>query len=251
MKYPLLLLGSLSLAHGLALYATTYPFVYTAQGSAVFTPTQRQYFAQDQAGQYSYGYSEPLSSKQETRTLDGTTIGSYRYRDALGKLQTVEYVADGDGFHVAATNLPKAVVPQEQAGISPRSSSTPVEQHSDVSSGRSVSHGVVHPVEHPVVVSHPVVAHPVVQHPVDVSHHSTVVKGGRSAQPEEHHQAENHKNIVPGSVEEALIHKAEYVEKKYQQGLEGSTVARSHHVVVPAHVYGYPVPRYYAPGVYF
>ncbi|EDV39614.1 uncharacterized protein Dana_GF10116 [Drosophila ananassae] len=247
MKYPLLLLGSLSLAHGLALYATTYPLVYTAQGSAVFTPTQRQYFAQDQAGQYAYGYSEPLSSKQETRTLDGTTIGSYRYRDALGKLQTVQYVADGNGFHVAATNLPKAVVPQEQADISPRSSSTPVEHHSDVSSGRSVSHTVVHPVEHPVVVSHPVVAHPVVQHPVDVSHHSTVVKGGRSAQPEQPYLAENHKN----SVEEALIHKTENAERRRQDEVDTKTVARSHHVVVPAHVYGYPVPRYYAPGVYF
>lgn len=230
MKYPLLLLGSLSLAHGLALYATTYPFVYTAQGSAVFTPTQRQYFAQDLAGQYAYGYSEPLSSKQETRTLDGTTIGSYRYRDALGKLQTVEYVADGDGFHVAATNLPKAVVPQDAAAISPRSSSTPVEHHSDVSSGRSISHSVVHPA---VVVSHPVVAQPVVQHPGDGSHHSTGVKGGKSVQnPNHYYNTEKYKNVKihTGSIEEALIKREEHAEK---------------------YPNGYHLARFYSPGVYF
>lgn len=70
---------------------------------------QQQYHAQDEFGQYSYGYSEPLSAKNEVKTLDGVTRGSYSYVDAENKLQTVDYVADGAGFRVAATNLPKPV----------------------------------------------------------------------------------------------------------------------------------------------
>lgn len=70
-------------------------------------PQFQQYFSQDALGQYSYGYKEPLSSKQEVRTLDGVTAGSYSYIDANGLLQTVDYTADDNGFHVLATNLPK------------------------------------------------------------------------------------------------------------------------------------------------
>ncbi|KAH8301221.1 hypothetical protein KR018_007958 [Drosophila ironensis] len=219
MKYPLLLLGSLSLAHGLALYATTYPFVYTAEGSAVFTPTQRQYITQDQLGQYSYGYSEPLSSKQETRTLDGTTFGTYSYRDALGKLQTVEYRADAGGFHVAATNLPKNVLPLPQDGISPRSSS-----HS-----HPVDHGVSHPVAQP-----------------------TVVESGRSVEHHDHQLPHPVDDTDEVAAAKSLHLKQVEDEKVRNQVLAKVPVARSsHHVLVPAPVYGYPVPRYYAPGVYY
>ncbi|XP_017080093.2 uncharacterized protein LOC108113898 [Drosophila eugracilis] len=241
MKYPLLLIGSLSLAHGLALY---YPYVYTAEGSAVFTPTQQQYIAQDQLGQYSYGYAEPLSSKQETRTIDGVTQGTYSYRDALGKKQTVNYVADANGFHVAATNLPKAVVPQESLGFSPRSASHPVE----------------HSVEHPAVVSHPVVPHPVGHHPVEAPHHPTVVETGRSAHPEGHHPVEHHEHSVVDSsvsghsqlphpvsdtVEVAAV-KSLHLKRVEDEAVRNQVLAkvsvplaRSHHVVVPAPVYGY------------
>lgn len=72
-------------------------------------PQIEQFFNQDTLGQYSYGYKEPLSTKQEVRTLDGITTGSYSYIDANGLLQTVDYTADNDGFHVLATNLPKDV----------------------------------------------------------------------------------------------------------------------------------------------
>ncbi|KAI9586967.1 uncharacterized protein LOC119632215 [Glossina fuscipes] len=66
----------------------------------------QQYHNQDALGQYSYGYSEPLSAKEETRTADGITKGSYSYIDTNGLLQTVDYTADSNGFRVAATNLP-------------------------------------------------------------------------------------------------------------------------------------------------
>ncbi|EDX10711.1 GD14633 [Drosophila simulans] len=341
MKYPLLLLGSLSLAHGLALY---YPYAYTAEGSAVFTPTQRQYIAKDELGQYSYGYSEPLSSKQETRTLDGITQGYYSYRDAGGKLQTVNYVADNEGFHVAATNLPKAKVPQESLEFSPRSASHPVEHHVEhhaevshpvvqhpighhpvevphhhtvVESGRSAHPDGHHPVEHhdhsvsvvqhpgghhSVEVPHPhtvvesgrsahpdghhpvehhehpvpVAQHPLGHHPVEVPHHHTVVESGRSAHPEGHHPIEHHEHAVSGAdpsgshgghsqlphpvadTAEVAAAKSLHLQRVHDEGVRNQVlakipvaVARSHHIVVPAPVYGYTIPRYYTPGFYY
>lgn len=92
----------------------TYPYVYGSHATSVITPVQQQYHTQDELGQYAYGYSDPLSSKQEVRSLDGVTRGSYSYRDADGILQTVDYTADDTGFHVTATNLPKPVVHQSQ-----------------------------------------------------------------------------------------------------------------------------------------
>jgi hypothetical protein len=68
--------------------------------------TNSQYHAQDDIGQYNYGYSDPNSVKQEVRTADGVTRGSYSYVDANGLVQTVNYISDAMGFRVAATNLP-------------------------------------------------------------------------------------------------------------------------------------------------
>merc|ERR1711953_1455325 len=68
--------------------------------------TNSQYHAQDDFGQYNYGYSDPISVKQEVKTADGVTRGSYSYVDANGIVQTVNYISDAMGFRVAATNLP-------------------------------------------------------------------------------------------------------------------------------------------------
>merc|ERR1711934_1244418 len=65
-----------------------------------------QYHAQDDFKQYNYGYSNSLSTKQELKTADGVTRGSYSYVDANGLVQTVNYLSDAMGFRVAATNLP-------------------------------------------------------------------------------------------------------------------------------------------------
>lgn len=97
---------------------------------------QQQYHAQDEFGQYSYGYSEPLSAKKEIKTLDGVTRGSYSYIDAENKLQTVDYVADGLGFRVAATNLPKPVQVPE---IRPAELPLPVVETPEVAAAR-ISH---------------------------------------------------------------------------------------------------------------
>ncbi|KAG8235992.1 hypothetical protein J437_LFUL016525 [Ladona fulva] len=72
-----------------------------------------QYHAQDGLGQYSYGYSGGPSTKSEMKTFDGVTRGGYSYVDAEGKIQSVNYIADGLGFRVAATNLPVGPVAPE------------------------------------------------------------------------------------------------------------------------------------------
>merc|ERR1711884_46599 len=73
---------------------------------AVAAPQPSQYHAQDDFGQYSFGYSDGNSVKQEVKTADGVIRGAYSYVDSDGIVQTVNYIADGLGFRVGATNLP-------------------------------------------------------------------------------------------------------------------------------------------------
>ncbi|XP_041774707.1 ice-structuring glycoprotein-like [Anopheles merus] len=98
-------------AHQPALYAAGAPLApatYIAAGPAEL---HSQYHAQDELGQYSYGYNGGLSAKAESKSFDGITRGSYSYLDAENKLQTVAYTADAlNGFRVAASNLPVAPV---------------------------------------------------------------------------------------------------------------------------------------------
>ena len=89
---------------GVAPYATfAVPTPVAVSGS--------QYHAQDDLGQYNYGYSDANSEKQEIKTADGVVRGSYRYVDSDGLIQTVNYIADALGFRVGATNLPVHVIP--------------------------------------------------------------------------------------------------------------------------------------------
>ncbi|EDW76911.1 uncharacterized protein Dwil_GK14380 [Drosophila willistoni] len=76
-------------------------------------PQPYQYHSQDDYGQYAYGYAGPLSSKQESRTADGTIRGSYSYRNAHGTIQTVEYIADTKGFHIISSDGPQAKANEE------------------------------------------------------------------------------------------------------------------------------------------
>merc|ERR1712079_330646 len=85
----------------------TAPVAVAASNTATpVDPANAQYHAQDDFEQYNYGYSSPLSTKQELKTVDGVTRGSYSYVDANGIVQTVNYLSDALGFRVAATNLP-------------------------------------------------------------------------------------------------------------------------------------------------
>merc|ERR1740128_510493 len=71
-----------------------------------YDASNSQYHAQDDSGQYNYGFSNPTQTKQELKTADGVTRGSYSYVDANGLVQSVNYISDAMGFRVAATNLP-------------------------------------------------------------------------------------------------------------------------------------------------
>merc|ERR1712038_2176768 len=57
------------------------------------TPSS-QFHAQDEFGQFSFGYENINSAKTETKDAFGVTRGSYQYVDANGILQTVNYIAD-------------------------------------------------------------------------------------------------------------------------------------------------------------
>lgn len=100
--------------------------IYNPYVPAIYGHIGSQYHSQDNLGQYTYGYTGPLSSKTETRTSDGVTRGGYSYIDGNGIVQSVHYIADAaHGFRVAATNLP--VGPSNHVGSVPvEASSAPI-----------------------------------------------------------------------------------------------------------------------------
>jgi len=85
-------------------------------GAPPSSDTISQYHTQDEHGQYAYGYMAPLYSKHETRTLDGVIRGTFSHVDANGETQTVDYVADAEGFHVTSS-LPNQQANQETSEV--------------------------------------------------------------------------------------------------------------------------------------
>merc|ERR1711936_1529723 len=72
-------------------------------------PPSSQFHAQDEFGQFSFGYQNITSARTESKDAFGVTRGSYQYVDANNVVQTVHYTADDvNGFRVAATNVPVA-----------------------------------------------------------------------------------------------------------------------------------------------
>merc|ERR1712018_164025 len=104
------------------------PVVAAAPVVHAAAPEGSQYHSQDDIGQYSYGYSDPNSVKQEIKTADGVTRGAYSYVDANGIVQTVNYIADALGFRVGATNLPVHIVDPPVAAPAPAAAPLPVVQ---------------------------------------------------------------------------------------------------------------------------
>jgi hypothetical protein len=97
-----------------------------------------QYHSQDALGQYSYGYSDGLSSKNEVKTSDGVTRGGYSYVDSNGIVQSATYTADAvNGFKVSATNLPVA----PKAG--PTDVPSPVQDTPEVAAAK-IAHKAAH-----------------------------------------------------------------------------------------------------------
>ena len=84
-------------------------FVGPAPLPAPLLAPSSQFHAQDELGQFSFGYENINSAKTETRDAFGVTRGRYQYVDANGLVQMVEYVSDDvNGFRVVGTNLPVA-----------------------------------------------------------------------------------------------------------------------------------------------
>merc|ERR1712083_1251709 len=72
--------------------------------AAIPSTPSSQFHAQDEFGQFSFGYENINSAKTETKDAFGVTRGSYQYVDANGILQTVNYIADPvNGFRVVET----------------------------------------------------------------------------------------------------------------------------------------------------
>merc|ERR1712173_340063 len=86
-----------------AAYAAAAPVV----AAAPISPSS-QFQAQDEFGNLQYGYANINSQKHEVGNTYGGVQGSYSYVDANGVVQTTNYIADGLGFRVQATNLPVA-----------------------------------------------------------------------------------------------------------------------------------------------
>ncbi|XP_071536851.1 uncharacterized protein [Panulirus ornatus] len=109
-----------------------YPLTY---GAAPYAPVQSQYHAQDELGQYSYGYAGGPSARSETRDAFGVVRGSYNYIDSEGKVQTQHYVADALGFRVSGTNLP--VAPDAPAAALPGPVPEPVQDTAEVAAAKA------------------------------------------------------------------------------------------------------------------
>jgi len=89
-----------------ATYAAAAPVIAPAFAPA---PTvSSQFHSQDEFGNTAHGYADINSAKHEQGNAYTGVTGSYSYVDANGKLQTTNYIADGLGFRVQATNLPVA-----------------------------------------------------------------------------------------------------------------------------------------------
>ena len=95
-------------------------YVSPVIAAALPVPQSAQHHSQDELGQYEYGFNTGNIAKQELKTADGVTRGSYSYVDANGILQTTNYISDDVfGFRVAATNLPQHVVAAAEAPVAP------------------------------------------------------------------------------------------------------------------------------------
>jgi len=93
-----------NLLHSAAFTPASYPITYAAAVAPATSLTQ--FHAQDEFGQFNFGYHGGPSSRNEVRDAFGVVRGQYNLIDANGKVQQTNYVADALGFRVAASDLP-------------------------------------------------------------------------------------------------------------------------------------------------
>merc|ERR1711997_191197 len=90
------------------------PYAAPVPVAAPVAPSS-QFYAGDEFGNIQYGYANINSQKHEVGNTYGGVSGTYSYVDANGVVQTTNYIADGLGFRVQATNLPVAPAAPEVA----------------------------------------------------------------------------------------------------------------------------------------
>merc|ERR1712106_677414 len=118
-----------------------------------FAPSS-QFHAQDEFGQFSFGYENINSKKTETKDALGVTRGSYEYVDANGALQIVNYVADPyNGFRVAGTNIPVAPLAPQIPVHAPLIAPEPVMETPEVKAARAEHLAAHEKLENAVQVS--------------------------------------------------------------------------------------------------
>merc|ERR1712142_927203 len=100
-----------------ATYADAAPVIAPAAIAAPAPSVSSQFHSQDEFGNTAHGYANINSAKHEQGNGYLGVTGSYSYVDANGVLQTTNYIADGLGFRVQATNLPVAPVAPEVAPL--------------------------------------------------------------------------------------------------------------------------------------
>merc|ERR1712142_739097 len=106
-------------------YGAGLPIAHAAYAPAAVAPAaiapapsvSSQFHSQDEFGNTAHGYANINSAKHEQGNGYLGVTGSYSYVDANGVLQTTNYIADGLGFRVQATNLPVAPVAPEVAPL--------------------------------------------------------------------------------------------------------------------------------------
>merc|ERR1712038_1707271 len=125
------------------------PFAHplpVAPVAPIVEPPSSQFHAQDELGQFSFGYQNINSARSESKDAFGVTRGSYQYVDANNVVQTVHYTADDiNGFRVAATNVPVAPaaaavglpVAPEVPVSAPLVAPVPVEETPEVAAARA------------------------------------------------------------------------------------------------------------------
>jgi len=91
------------------------PATYVAQPAVAATQTvatvkavpanvhAQQYHAQDEFGNYEYGYDNPQSQKKEAGNVLTGVQGHYVVKDDYGLIRRYDYVADGAGFRAHRT----------------------------------------------------------------------------------------------------------------------------------------------------
>jgi len=79
--------------------------------AAPAAPSTSQFHKQDEFGNLAFGYANILGGRSEAGNTYGGRTGGFSYVDANGILQTRNYIADGLGFRVVASDLPVAPLP--------------------------------------------------------------------------------------------------------------------------------------------